>query len=150
MAFSPGTGLFYLMVEESCSIYTKSSEWWVQGQSFYGGGTRHSPADVSRKFLRALDVQTGRIAWEIPDLGGGILAGGLMSTAGGLVFYGDAPGGSFVAADAKTGRLLWHFNTGQSWKAGPMTYAIAGAQHIGIAAGSTIMVFSLPRVSATR
>jgi alcohol dehydrogenase (cytochrome c) len=143
MAFSPTTGLFYLMVEESCSIYTKSSEWWVQGQSFYGGGTRHSPSDVSRKFLRALDVQTGRIAWEIPDLSGGILNSGLMSTAGGLVFYGDSPGGAFVAADAKTGRLLWHFNTGQSWKAGPMTYAIAGAQHIGVAAGSTIVVFTL-------
>ncbi len=144
MAFSPITGLFYLMVEESCSIYTKSAEWWVQGQSFYGGDTRRSPGDVSRKFLRALDVQTGKVAWEIPDLGGGILASGLMSTAGGLVFYGDSPGGAFVAADAKTGRLLWHFNTGQSWKAGPMTYAIAGAQHIGIAAGSTIMVFALP------
>ena len=144
MAFSPATGLFYLMAEESCSIYTKSSEWWVQGQSFYGGGTRRSPADVSRKFLRAVDVQTGKIAWEIPDLGGGILASGLMSTAGGLVFFGDSPGGAFVAAEAKTGRLLWHFNTGQSWKAGPMTYAIAGAQHIGIAAGSTIMVFALP------
>ena len=143
-AFSPVTGLFYLMVEESCSIYTKSAEWWVQGQSFYGGGTRRSPGDVSRKFLRALDVQTGRIAWEIPDLGGGILTSGLMSTAGGLVFYGDSPGGAFVAADAKTGRLLWHFNTGQGWKAGPMTYAISGTQHVGIAAGSTIMVFALP------
>ena len=143
MAFNPVTGLFYLMVEESCSIYTKSAEWWVQGQSFYGGGTRRSPGDVSGKFLRALDVQTGKIAWEIPDLGGGILASGLMSTAGGLVFYGDSPGGAFVAADAKTGKLLWHFNTGQSWKAGPMTYAIAGTQHIGVAAGSTIMVFAL-------
>jgi alcohol dehydrogenase (cytochrome c) len=143
-AFSPITGLFYLMAEESCSIYTKSSRWWVQGQSFYGGGTRRSARDVAAKYLRALDVQTGKIAWEIPDLGGGILASGLMSTAGGLVFYGDSPGGAFVAADAKTGRLLWHFNTGQSWKAGPMTYAIAGTQHIAIAAGSTIMVFALP------
>jgi len=143
-AFSPTTGLFYLMVEESCGIYTKSAQWWVQGQSFYGGGTRRSPGDVSAKFLRALDVQSGKIAWEIPDLGGGVLASGLMSTAGGLVFYGDAPGGAFVAADAKTGRLLWHFNTGQRWKAGPMTYAIEGRQHIGIAAGSTIMVFALP------
>jgi len=144
MAFNPTTRLFYLMTEESCSIYSKSPEWWVQGQSFYGGGTRRSPGDVSAKYLRALDVETGKIVWEIPDLGGGILASGLMSTAGGLVFYGDAPGGAFVAADAKSGQLLWHFNTGQSWKAGPMTYAIAGTQHIGIAAGSTIMVFALP------
>ena len=67
-----------------------------------------------------------------------------MSTAGGLIFYGDSPGGAFVAADARTGKLLWHFNTGQGWKAGPMTYTIAGTQHIGVAAGSTIMVFALP------
>ena len=142
-AFSPTTGLFYLMAEESCSIYSKSADWWVRGQSFYGGATRRSPGDVSAKFLRALDVQTGKIVWEIPGLGGGILASGLMSTAGGLIFYGDSPGGVFVAADARTGTLLWHFNTGQGWKAGPMTYTIAGTQHIGVAAGSTIMVFAL-------
>jgi PQQ-dependent dehydrogenase (methanol/ethanol family) len=142
-AFSPITGLFYLMAEESCSIYSKSADWWVRGQSFYGGATRRSPGDVSAKFLRALDVQTGKIVWEIPGLGGGILASGLMSTAGGLIFYGDSPGGAFVAADARTGKLLWHFNTGQSWKGGPMTYTIAGTQHIGVAAGSTVMAFAL-------
>ena len=142
-AFSPATGLFYLMAEESCSIYSKSADWWVRGQSFYGGATRRSPLGVSAKFLRALDVQTGKIVWEIPGLGGGILGSGLMSTAGGLIFYGDSPGGAFVAADARTGKLLWHFNTGQGWKAGPMTYTIAGTQHIGVAAGSTILVFAL-------
>ncbi len=131
------------MVEESCSIYSKSAEWWVQGKSFYGGDTRRSPNDVSAKFLRALDVQTGKIAWEIPNLSGGILASGVMSTAGGLVFYGDSPGGAFIAADAATGKHLWHFNTGQSWKAGPMTYMADGRQHVGVAAGSTIIAFAL-------
>jgi PQQ-dependent dehydrogenase (methanol/ethanol family) len=143
MAFSPATGLFYLMAEESCGIFTKNSQWWEQGKSFYGGGTRRSPGDVSAKYLRALDVQTGRIAWEIPGLGGGVLASGVMTTAGGLLFYGDAPGGAFVAADAKTGKLLWHFNTGHGWKAGPMTYAIEGTQYVGVAAGSTIVAFRL-------
>jgi PQQ-dependent dehydrogenase (methanol/ethanol family) len=142
-AFSPATGLFYLMAQESCNIFTKNSEWWEQGKSFYGGGTRRPPAETPReKFLRALDVQTGKIAWEIP-VEGGILQSGLMSTAGGLIFYGDGSG-AFVAADAKSGKLLWHFNTGQSWKAGPMTYAIDGKQYIGVAAGSTIMAFALP------
>jgi len=142
-AFSPATGFFYLMAEESCSIFTKNAQWWKRGESFYGGGTRHSPGDVSVKYLRALDVQTGKVAWEIPNVGGGILASGLMSTAGGLVFYGDSAGGALVAADAQTGKLLWHFNTGQSWKSSPMTYAIDGTQFIGIAAGSTIMTFAL-------
>ena len=100
-----------------------------------------TPNDVSAKFLRALDVQTGKVVWEIPDLSGGILASGVMSTAGGLVFYGDAPGGAFIAADAATGKRLWHFNTGQSWKSGPMTYVVAGRQHVAVAAGSTIVAF---------
>jgi alcohol dehydrogenase (cytochrome c) len=143
-AFSPVTGLFYLMAEESCGIFTKNSQWWEQGKSFYGGGTRRSPGDTSVKYVRALDVQTGKIAWEIPNVGGNILASGLMSTAGGLLFYGDSTGGAFVAADAKTGRLLWHFNTGQPWKAGPMTYSIERKQHIAVTAGSTVMVFALP------
>ncbi len=143
MAFNPATGFFYLMAEESCGVFTKNSEWWEQGKSFYGGGTRRSVGDVSVKYLRALDVQTGKIAWQIPDVGGGILASGLMSTAGGLVFYGDSTGGAFVAADARTGALLWHFNTGQPWKAGPMTYAIDGRQHVAVTAGSTVMVFAL-------
>jgi alcohol dehydrogenase (cytochrome c) len=69
------------------------------------------------KFLRALDLRTGKIAWEV-RVEGGILQSGVMSTAGGLVFYGDGSG-AFVAADAKTGKLPWHFQTGQSWKAGP-------------------------------
>ena len=142
-AFNPATKLFYLMAEESCGIFTKNAQWWEQGKSFYGGTTRRSPGDVRRKYLRALDVTTGRVAWEIPDVGGGILASGLMSTAGGLVFYGDSTGGAFVAADAASGKLLWHFNTGQPWKAGPMTYAIGGTQYVGVAAGTTIMVFGL-------
>lgn len=143
-AFNPATGLFYLMAEESCNIYTKNPQTWEQGKSFYGGGTRRVPGFNGGKFLRALDVQTGKVAWEIPDVGGGILASGLMSTAGGLVFYGDSNGGAFIAADAKTGKLLWNFNTGQAWKAGPMSYAIDGKQYVGMTAGSTVMVFGLP------
>jgi len=142
-AFNQATGLYYMFAEESCNVYTKNDQWWEAGKSFYGGGTRRPPGDnVSGKFLKAIDIQTGKTAWEIPDIGGGILASGLMATAGGLVFYGDG-NGAFIAADAKNGKLLWHFNSGQSWKAGPMTYTVDGKQYIGMAAGSTILAFSL-------
>jgi len=67
----------------------------------------------------------------------------LMTTAGGLVFYGDGSG-AFVSADARNGKLLWTFQTGMGWKAGPMTYTIRGKQYIGVEAGSTVMVFGLP------
>jgi len=142
-AFDPITGLFYMFTEESCTVYMKNDQWWEEGKSFYGGGTRRTPGEnAGQKFLKALDIQTGKIVWEIPDEGGGILGSGVMATAGGLVFYGDSKG-AFVAADAKTGKLLWHFNTGQSWKAGPMTYMVDGNQYVGVAAGSTILAFSL-------
>jgi alcohol dehydrogenase (cytochrome c) len=144
MSFNPATGLFYLMAYESCSIFTKRSQPWEQGKSYYAGGTRRSPTDPSVKYLRALDPRTGKVVWEIPNVGGGILASGVLSTAGGLVFYGDSAGGTFVAADARTGAVLWHFTTGENWKASPMTYAIGGKQYVGVAAGSRIIAFALP------
>ena len=142
-SYNADTGLFYLMAAESCSVFTKNDVWFTQGQSFYGGGTRRSPADVNTKYVRAIDIQTGKVAWEIPGLSGGVIASGLMTTAGGLLFFGDAAGGAFVAADAKTGRLLWHFDTGLGWKAGPMSYSIEGKQYIGVVAGSTVFAFGL-------
>jgi alcohol dehydrogenase (cytochrome c) len=142
-AFHPATGLFYMLAEESCNIYSKNDRWWEAGQSFYGGGTRSSPGDgAGAKLLKAIDIQTGRTVWEIPEIGGGILGSGLMATAGGLVFYGDG-NGAFVAADAGTGKLLWHFNTGERCKAGPMTYMVDGRQYIAVAAGSGIVAYGL-------
>jgi PQQ-dependent dehydrogenase (methanol/ethanol family) len=146
-AYSPVTGLFYMFAEESCNIYSKNDQWWEAGKSFYGGGTRRAPSSggpsgPDGKFLKAINIQTGKTAWEIPDVGGGILASGLMATAGGLIFYGDGSG-AFVAANAANGKLLWHFNTGQNSKAGPMTYTVDGHQYIGVAAGSTILAFGL-------
>jgi alcohol dehydrogenase (cytochrome c) len=142
-AFSPITGLFYLFAVESCSIYTKNDQWWEAGKSFYGGTTRRAPTDGDTgAVIKALDMQTGKTAWEIADVGGGILGSGLMVTAGGLIFYGDGHG-AFVAADATNGNPLWHFNTGERWKSGPMTYTVDGTQYIGMAAGSTILAFDL-------
>jgi PQQ-dependent dehydrogenase (methanol/ethanol family) len=142
-AYNPATGLFYMFAEESCNVYSKNDQWWKAGESFYGGGTRRAPGENSgSKSLKAIDIQTWKIAWEIPDVGGGILGSGLMATAGGLIFYGDGSG-AFVAADARSGKLLWHFNTSQSWKAGPMTYMVDGKQYVGVAAGNAILAFGL-------
>lgn len=142
-AFNPATRLFYLMAQEGCGIFTKQPESWQQGRSFYGGTTRRAPDDPSVKYLRALDIESGKVVWEIPDVGGGIIASGVVSTAGGLVFYGDSTGGTLVAADARTGARLWHFTTGQPWRTSPMTYAVEGAQYLGVVAGATVMVFGV-------
>ena len=66
-----------------------------------------------------------------------------MSTSGGLVFFGD-DAQSFEAVDAASGRPLWHFNTGQTISASPMSYAVDQKQYVAIAAGSDIFGFALP------
>jgi len=71
-SFNPTTGLFYLMASEACSIYHKNSQWFELGKSFYGGSTEPAPVEGGGKFLRALDLQTGKAG---RDAGGGPGAG---------------------------------------------------------------------------
>jgi alcohol dehydrogenase (cytochrome c) len=68
-AFNPDTGLYYVMALERCNIFRKSAVWFEQGESFYGGDTQQVPGEVGQKFLRAIDIQTGKIAWEYPQIG---------------------------------------------------------------------------------
>jgi alcohol dehydrogenase (cytochrome c) len=141
-AFSPDTRLFYVMALERCSIYRKSGVWFQPGQSFYGGSTQNVPGEPGRKFLRALDVETGKIVWEYPQIGVSNSWGGVLSTTTGLVFFAE-DSGAFAAVDAKTGKLLWHFPTNASWSASPMTYAAGGKQFVAIAGAGTVFSFGL-------
>ncbi len=134
-AYSPDTKLFYVMAVEDCNLYRQAGSWFVPYSD---------PANPPVKLLRALDIQTGKIAWERRQVGAPEANyTGVLSTAGGLVFYGES-GGSFAAADAKTGETLWHFNTSAVWKASPMTYTVHGKQHVAIAAGGNILAFTVP------
>ncbi|MCI0337623.1 MAG: PQQ-dependent dehydrogenase, methanol/ethanol family [Acidobacteria bacterium] len=142
-AYNPETGLFYVMALEKCVIYSKSPAQWESGKSFYGGGAREIPNEPGRKYLRAIDVQTGKIMWQYPQIGPGNSWGGVLSTAGGLVFFGD-DSGAFAVVEAKSGKRLWHFHTNELWKASPMTYLAGGKQYVAVAAGSNIMAFGLP------
>jgi alcohol dehydrogenase (cytochrome c) len=142
-SFSPETGLYYVQSLEKCNIFIKTPGKWEAGKSYYNGSTRQVPNDPGQKILRAIDFQTGEIAWELPQVGPANSWGGTLATAGGLVFFGD-DSGSFSAADAVTGRPLWTFPTHQVWKASPMTYVFDDKQFVAVASGPNIIAFGLP------
>jgi alcohol dehydrogenase (cytochrome c) len=142
-SYSPITGLYYFQTFEKCSVYRKSeSGTWQAGKTFLGGSQRTSPDPKPERVLKALDIHTGAIKWELPQPGPAQSWGGTLTTATGLVIFG-AEGGELMAADAVTGQPLWSFGTNQTWKASPMTYSFDGKQYIAVAAGSNILAFAV-------
>ena len=74
-AYSPATGLYYVQTLEKCSVYVLAPGRWVAGESFYGGSTRNVPGEPGQKVLRAINIQTGAIEWELPQAGPGNIMG---------------------------------------------------------------------------
>jgi alcohol dehydrogenase (cytochrome c) len=141
-SYNPDTGLFYVMALESCNLFMAKPKEFVKGETFYNTGTTLPPGERQQKKLLALSVADGKVAWSYPQIGQGNSWGGTLTTAGGLVFFGD-DSESFEAVEARTGRVLWHFNTGQVIRGSPMSYAVSSVQYVAIAAGSDIFCFSL-------
>jgi alcohol dehydrogenase (cytochrome c) len=141
-SYSPRTGLFYAQTNDKCGIFTRVDQTWEAGKGFMGGTFAAAP-EPARRVLRAIDIQTGRIAWELPQPGNVDSWGGVLATASDLVFFAD-DSGAFAAADAKSGKRLWSFQTSQVWKASPMTYVFDNRQMLAMASGPNILAFGLP------
>ena len=133
-AFSPLTRQYYVRAVEDCSVKLSPGSW----------KTQHPQVEPSKKYLRALDIESGMIVWENPQIGEaeGKRLAGVLATAGGIIVYGD-PIGDTVALGLRTGRTLWHFPTNGINKASPMTYMVGGKQFISLAVGPNIIAYSL-------
>jgi glucose dehydrogenase len=108
--------------------------------------------DARWGLLSAIDSQTGKIAWqhktEQP------LIGGVLSTAGGLLFCGEG-NGRFTAYASQTGKALWHYQSAYGVNAPPITYQVNGEQYIAVVSGGnslfgfkqgdSILTFKLPK-----
>ncbi len=148
MAYSPDTGLVYIPAIEMAGIYAldeswkqgeplkELSGWWNLGMDWGKYQAKlESIADnlpINRGYLKAWNPQTGEAEWVIehPDFWNG----GLLATAGGLVFQGTGDG-RFAAYDAGTGEKLWEAPTLLGIIAPPVTYVVDGEQYIAIMAG---------------
>jgi alcohol dehydrogenase (cytochrome c) len=143
-SYNPDTGLFYVMALEGCSLYFEDSTPFMAGKTYYGTGTKRPPDERAQKVLLAYSVLEGKLLWRYPQVGRGDSWGGTLTTAGGLVFFGD-DAGSLEAVEGRSGLALWHFNTGQAMHASPMSYMVDGVQYVSVAAGSDVFSFALPR-----
>ncbi|MDQ1681249.1 MAG: hypothetical protein QOI42_2108, partial [Frankiaceae bacterium] len=142
-SFNPATGLYYIQTFEKCSIYTKSDAGEWESQKSYLGGTQRTATDPApQRVLKAIDIRTGAVAWELPQYGPAYSWGGTLTTASGLVIVGE-DGGALMAVDAATGKPLWSLPTNQTWKASPMTYMFDGRQLIAVAAGPNIIALAV-------
>src|SRR5271155_2083363 len=141
MPYSPDTGLFYVPGTVRPSTFVRYDTAYKHGLR-YTGGTQAPPigAALSGTFT-AINSTTNKIAWQqqMPyRMGGG---GGSSVTAGGLLLRGE-PDGNFVALDAKTGDVLWKFQTGFGADAPPAIYEVDGEEYIAIVTGGNTIQFS--------
>ena len=144
--YMEATGLYYIQALESCNLFSNRYQEWQQGGGYMGGTARGVPGETAEKSLRAIDIRTGEIAFDIPHGPAGFgSSAGLLTTQTGLVIFGENSG-SFMAADARTGEVLWQYQGNQGWRASPMSYEFDGRQYIAVAIGRSITAFALPEV----
>jgi alcohol dehydrogenase (cytochrome c) len=141
-SYNPTTNLYYVQTNDKCGIFTKIPAEWEAGKGFMGGSFAPAP-EPAQRLLRAIDIHTGKAVWTLPQTGTVNSWGGVLSTAGGVVIFGE-DSGALMAADAATGKPLWNFQTSGLWKASPMTYMFDNKQHVAVAVGSNIIAFGLP------
>ncbi|HEY8876039.1 MAG TPA: PQQ-dependent dehydrogenase, methanol/ethanol family, partial [Roseateles sp.] len=133
MAYSPDTKLFYVPSNEWGMEIWNEPIAYKKGAAYLGAGfTIKTLNDDYIGALRAVDPKTGKIVWEVKN--GAPLWGGVLTTAGNLVFWGT-PEGWLKAADAKTGKVVWQFQTGSGVVAPPVSWQQNGEQYISVVSG---------------
>jgi len=139
--FDPALRLFFVTARETCAVYLPEKQVITPGRFSLSGTVRR---DLEKAYgaVRAIDVATGERRWEF-KLATPSFAG-LLSTASGVLFGGDNEG-NFMAFESRTGKNVWHYQTGSSiWGGSPMTYMLDGRQHVVIGSGAVITAFALP------
>ncbi len=137
-AFSPDTGLFYVPEGNGFSIFYLTD---LDPRGSMGlGGKEEAAVGTAGNYLSAIDYRTGKVVWRHRFYGNGG-GGGLLATAGGLLFAADGMN-NFVAHDAKTGKPLWSTRIGNASNA-PQTFMLDGHQYVTVATGDTLWAFVL-------
>ena len=135
--------IFVPFMDRGAVFYSSPVRESEEGELYLLGATS-GLAEPFRTGVLAIDPATGKTAWrtdhpprlEKPE------TGGLLATAGGVVFGGDAD--RFFALDAASGAKVWEMPVGAPVTSAPMSYALDGKQFVAVSAGRVVLVFALP------
>lgn len=145
-AFNPGTNTLYVNAVDWCGTFIKAAEArYVQGAMYMGGTVRADAPDKSRGWLTAIDASTGAVRWKYESKRP--LLAAVTTTSADLIFTGELLG-DFMALDAKTGEVLYRYNTGGRMNGGVVTYSINGRQYIAVATGTANGFWAVPPAPA--
>ncbi len=139
-AYSPQTGLLYFPSSQHCMLFYKTKQDYLDGQWYQASTVGENEHGVGS--IIAIDPATGDTKWHFDMVSG--TSAGMLATAGGLVFGSDGQG-YLIAFNARTGKVLWKFQTGAPVAAPPISYAINGRQYVAVMSGQSLIAFAVPK-----
>jgi alcohol dehydrogenase (cytochrome c) len=152
-AFNPASNLLYVGAVDRCTtFYAAETVRYIPGKLYIGGTIQLS--DTSQGWLTAVESSTGKVRWRYRSSRPMVAA--VTTTSGNLVMSGELTG-DFIVLDARSGDVLYRFNTGGPIGGGIVTYEIGGKQYVGLMSGRpsgfwtdknpgapTVFLFALP------
>ncbi len=151
MAVNPMLRMVYAANLHQPMTYHVEEAKYPGGKLWLGGAFKVIASEKQWGRLAAVNLDTGKLAWKFDTEQP--LIGGVLATAGGLVFNGEG-NGLFRAFDAKTGKMLWQYQCGAGVNAPAVSYTVGGKQYVAVAAGgntqldfkrgNSVIVFALP------
>ena len=133
LAIDASQGVAFAVTEELATAYYKTpSAEYPEGKLWLGGGFKGVPTEPIWGGLVAVEYNTGEIRWKVkkPEP----MFGGVLATAGGLVFTGEG-NGKFAAYDSSNGMELWSYRADAGVNAPASTYEVDGRQYVVVGAG---------------
>ena len=139
MTVDESKSLVYAVNLHQPMTYHVESTPYPAGKVWLGGAFKVIPTEEQWGNVTAVDYNTGKIRWQVKTAQP--MVGGIMATAGGLAFTGEA-NGFFNAYDSATGALLWKFQAGAGVNAPPSSYTVDGQQYVVVGAGGNAQIKS--------
>jgi PQQ-dependent dehydrogenase (methanol/ethanol family) len=138
MTVDESLGLVYAInLHQPMTYHVESTPYPGGSKMWLGGAFKAIPTEQQWGNVTAVDYNTGKIKWKVKTEQP--MIGGILATAGGLVFTGEG-NGQFSAFDSATGNVLWTFQAGAGVNAPPSSYTVGGKQYIVVGAGGNVQL----------